>query len=109
MTFKGFFFYPENCVISRFFPLFLGTQTNTPDTLRFLIPGMCHLVAEDRPRKIILDMKMHETLHAYLSYHWTIFDSFKSWLQKHVGILKYLRTLVKTFSKHSKIACRKLE
>ena len=73
------------CDFTNLLP-YLGTQTNTPDTLRFLIPGMCHLVAEDRPRKIILDMKMHETLHAYLSYHWTIFDSFKSWLQKHVRI-----------------------
>jgi len=62
-----------------------GTQSNTPDTLRFLIPGMCHLVAEDKPRKIILDMKMHETLFTYLSYHWSIFDSFKVWLQKHEG------------------------
>ena len=46
---------------------------------------MCHLVAEDKPRKIILDMKMHETLFTYLSYHWSIFDSFKVWLQKHEG------------------------
>lgn len=54
----------------------------TPDTLRFLVPGMCHLVAEDKPRKIILDMKMHETLFTYLSYHWTIFDSYKAWLKE---------------------------
>lgn len=53
----------------------------TPDTLRFLLPAMCHLVAEDKPRKIILDMKLHETLYTYLSYHWSIFDSFKHWLQ----------------------------
>ena len=65
--------------------LISGKDTNTPDTLRFLIPGMCHLVAEDKPRKIILDMKMHETLFTYLSYHWSIFDSFKVWLQKHEG------------------------
>merc|ERR1719350_1625273 len=62
-----------------------GKESNTPDTLRFLIPGMCHLVAEDKPRKIILDMKMHETLFTYLSYHWSIFDCFKVWLQKHEG------------------------
>ena len=61
-----------------------GSQTTTPDTLRFLIPGMCHLVAEDKPRKIILEMKMHETLFTYLSYHWTIFDSHKHWLKEQV-------------------------
>jgi len=59
-----------------------GSQTTTPDTLRFLVPGMCHLVAEDKPRKIILEMKMHETLFTYLSYHWTIFDSHKHWLKE---------------------------
>jgi hypothetical protein len=63
---------------------FSGSQTTTPDTLRFLIPGMCHLVAEDKPRKIILEMKMHETLFTYLSYHWTIFDSHKHWLKEQV-------------------------
>ena len=66
---------------------FSGSQTTTPDTLRFLVPGMCHLVAEDKPRKIILEMKMHETLFTYLSYHWTIFDSHKHWLKEQV---KYL-------------------
>ena len=62
-----------------------GSQAITPDTLRFLIPGMCHLVAEDKPRKIILDMKMHETLFTYLSYHWSIFDSFRQWLKLQQG------------------------
>jgi len=52
----------------------------TPDTLRFLLPALCHLVVEDKPRKIVLDMKLHETLYTYLSYHWSIFDSFKHWL-----------------------------
>ena len=52
----------------------------TPDTLRFLLPALCHLVVEDKPRKIVLEMKLHETLYTYLSYHWSIFDSFKHWL-----------------------------
>ena len=52
----------------------------TPDTLRFLLPALCHLVVEDKPRKIVLNMKLHETLYTYLSYHWSIFDSFKHWL-----------------------------
>ena len=56
----------------------------TPDTLRFLLPALCHLVVEDKPRKIVLDMKLHETLYTYLSYHWSIFDSFKHWLAQQV-------------------------
>jgi hypothetical protein len=69
-----------------------GSQTTTPDTLRFLLPAMCHLVAEDKPRKIVLDMKLHETLYTYLSYHWTIFDSFKHWLKGQVNT--YIYTLI---------------
>ena len=30
----------------------------TPDTLRYLLPGLCHLVAEETPRQILLDMKI---------------------------------------------------
>ena len=56
----------------------------TPDTLRFLLPALCHLVVEDKPRKIVLNMKLHETLYTYLSYHWSIFDSFKHWLAQQV-------------------------
>jgi len=54
----------------------------TPDTLRFLLPALCHLVVEDKSRKIVVDMKLHETLYTYLSYHWSIFDSFKHWLEQ---------------------------
>lgn len=54
----------------------------TPDTLRFLLPALCHLVAEDRPRKIVLDLRLHETMNTYLAYHWAIFDSFKNWLKQ---------------------------
>ena len=57
----------------------------TPDTLRFLLPALCHLVVEDKSRKIVVDMKLHETLYTYLSYHWSIFDSFKHWLEQQVG------------------------
>jgi len=53
-----------------------------PDTLRFLLPAMCHLVAEEKARQILLDMKIQEVLYAYISYHWTIFDSYKKWLEE---------------------------
>ena len=69
-----------------------GSQATTPDTLRFLVPAMCHLVAEDKPRKIILDMKMHETLFTYLSYHWAIFDSFRQWLKAQVILIHFLNS-----------------
>ena len=51
---------------------------------RFLLPALCHLVVEDKSRKIVVDMKLHETLYTYLSYHWSIFDSFKHWLEQQV-------------------------
>jgi len=54
----------------------------TPDTLRFLLPGLCHLIVEDKSRQILMDMKIQETLYTYLSYHWTIFDSYKKWLEE---------------------------
>ena len=60
----------------------------TPDTLRFLLPALCHLVVEDKSRKIVVEMKLHETLYTYLSYHWSIFDSFKHWLEQQVTIIR---------------------
>jgi len=54
----------------------------TPDTLRFLLPALCHLIAEEKSRQILLDMKIQEILYTYLSYHWTIFDSYKKWLEE---------------------------
>lgn len=47
---------------------------------------MCHLVAEEKARQILLDMKIQEVLYAYISYHWTIFDSYKKWLEEQVNI-----------------------
>jgi len=54
----------------------------TPDTLRFLLPALCHLIVEEKSRQILLDMKIQEILYTYLSYHWTIFDSYKKWLDE---------------------------
>lgn len=47
-----------------------------------LLPGLCHLVAEEKPRKILLQLGLHETLHSYFSYHWSIYDSFRTWLNQ---------------------------
>ena len=56
----------------------------TPDTLRFLLPALCHLIVEEKSRQILLDMKIQEILYTYLSYHWTVFDSYKKWLDEQV-------------------------
>ena len=59
-----------------------------PDILRYLLPALCHLVAEDKSRKILMDLKIHETLYTYLSFHWSIYDSYKHWLEEQVGTLE---------------------
>lgn len=59
-----------------------GEQQVPPDTLRYLLPGLCHLIVEDKSRQILMEMKIQETLYSYLSYHWTIFDSYKKWLEE---------------------------
>ncbi len=58
----------------------------TPDIFRFLLPGLCHLVAEARPRRVLLGpaVKLHETLFSYLTYHWAIYDGFRRWLREQV-------------------------
>ena len=43
---------------------------------------LCCLIAEEKSRQILLDMKIQEILYTYLSYHWTIFDSYKKWLEE---------------------------
>ena len=41
------------------------SDTDSVDVLRFLLPGLCHLSAEDEPRKILLKSKAHELLAGY--------------------------------------------
>lgn len=41
------------------------------DVLRFLFPALCHLTVEEKPRKIMLEMKQEEIFYEALSYHWT--------------------------------------
>ncbi|KAK3085973.1 hypothetical protein FSP39_011509 [Pinctada imbricata] len=46
-----------------------GLQTNSlssnVDVIRLLLPGLCHLSAEDEPRKILLENQAHELLNQY--------------------------------------------
>ena len=48
------------------------------------MPALCHLIVEEKSRQILLDMKIQEILYTYLSYHWTVFDSYKKWLDEQV-------------------------
>ncbi|XP_013414202.1 neurochondrin isoform X2 [Lingula anatina] len=45
------------------------------DLLRFLLPCLCHLTAEDDPRKMIIDHDGHVLLAEYLNFQWTKFIS----------------------------------
>eukprot|EP00094_Tigriopus_californicus_P007014 TCALIF_06753-PA protein Name:"Similar to Neurochondrin Neurochondrin homolog (Drosophila melanogaster)" AED:0.06 eAED:0.07 QI:0/0.33/0.28/0.85/0.83/0.85/7/4/777 len=53
-----------------------------PDVLRFLLPALCHLIAEDKSRQVLLTINIHEQLYAYLVYHWSIFECCKDWVQQ---------------------------
>jgi len=72
--------YSDQVGVNMLFPQY--SDQVTPDTLRFLLPALCHLIAEEKSRQILLDMKIQEILYTYLSYHWTIFDSYKKWLEE---------------------------
>nr|SVE81178.1 EOG090X0266 [Daphnia magna] len=52
----------------------LGTISDMPDPLRFMLPAFCHLAAEDAPRKIMLCQKLPQLLYDYLLYQWSIFS-----------------------------------
>ncbi|XP_047502723.1 neurochondrin homolog [Penaeus chinensis] len=43
---------------------------NLPDIFRFLLPGLCHLTAEDKPRSLLLELELENLLFEYLHYHW---------------------------------------
>ncbi|KAF2366626.1 Neurochondrin, partial [Trinorchestia longiramus] len=42
-------------------------ETELPDLLRFLLPGLCHLTAEDEPRSILLNLGIEQLLLDYLT------------------------------------------
>jgi hypothetical protein len=52
----------------------LGSISDMPDPLRFMLPAFCHLAAEDAPRKIMLCQKLPQLLYDYLLYQWGIFS-----------------------------------
>lgn len=46
-------------------------QDETPvEVLKFLLPSLCHLTAEENARQIILEQHTHELLAEYLSFLW---------------------------------------
>lgn len=47
-----------------------GNRERLPDVLRFLLPGLCHLTAEDVPRRILIDLELENLLFEYLNFHW---------------------------------------
>lgn len=48
------------------------------DLLKFLLPGFCHLTAEDESRKILLSEEFHVFLHGYLTDCWRAFKDDES-------------------------------
>ena len=59
-----------------------------PDVLRFLMPALCHLVAEEKARAALKAKHFDLTamLHDYLEFQWTVFDACGSWADKQVGM-----------------------
>ncbi|XP_071499941.1 neurochondrin-like [Diadema antillarum] len=47
------------------------------DLLRLLLPALCHLTAEEEPRKILRDCKGLELLLEYFAYHWRLVNELK--------------------------------
>ena len=39
---------------------------NSEDVLKFLLPGLCHLTAEDKPRKVLLKADLQKTVLEYI-------------------------------------------
>ncbi|XP_060703485.1 neurochondrin [Hemiscyllium ocellatum] len=48
------------------------------DALRFLLPGFCHLSAEDVPRRILISCEFHVLLLRYFTQQWEVFSSSKN-------------------------------
>ena len=45
------------------------------EVLKFLLPGLCHLTADDKARRVLLDCDAHVTLMRYFHYRWHLFKS----------------------------------
>lgn len=51
------------------------SKDRLPDVLRFLLPGLCHLTAEDVSRHILLELEIENLLFEYFNYHWNSIKS----------------------------------
>ena len=49
--------------------------THDIDVFRFLLPGLCHLTAEDKARTILKKIDIHVLLGEYFSYLWKQYQS----------------------------------
>lgn len=47
------------------------------DLLRLLLPALCHLTADDEPRRILRECKGLELLLEYFAYHWRLINELK--------------------------------
>uniref|UniRef100_T1IIF7 Neurochondrin n=1 Tax=Strigamia maritima TaxID=126957 RepID=T1IIF7_STRMM len=52
-----------------------SSEKDSLNILRFLLPGMCHLTAEDKSRHILIGLKFHEILFDYMLKTWKLFTS----------------------------------
>ncbi|XP_032826411.1 neurochondrin isoform X2 [Petromyzon marinus] len=55
---------------------FVGDRTVDP--LRFLLPGLCHLTAEDDARKLLLEQNLHVLLRLSFQRQWELFKRLMS-------------------------------
>ncbi|XP_051892261.1 neurochondrin isoform X2 [Pristis pectinata] len=53
-------------------------KTWSKDALRFLLPGFCHLSAEDAPRRILISHGFHVLLLRYFTQQWEVFNSWQN-------------------------------
>ncbi|XP_072103374.1 neurochondrin isoform X1 [Mobula birostris] len=53
-------------------------KTWSKDALRFLLPGFCHLSAEDAPRRILISRGFHVLLFRYFAQQWEVFSSWQN-------------------------------
>lgn len=51
--------------------MFCSRHGNPPCLLRYLLPGLCHLSAEDGPRKVLLTLDAPALLVDFLSRCWS--------------------------------------
>ncbi|XP_041464276.1 neurochondrin-like [Lytechinus variegatus] len=64
------------------------------DLLRLLLPALCHLTAEDEPRRILRECKGLELLLEYFAYHWRLVNELKR-KESEVGIMFFFSQICK--------------